>query len=95
MAETVCNLGATALTVQRTGGTDSLDFEYVGLPAFQFVQDPIDYETRTHHTNMDVLESIQPADLQQAAAIVATFVYQSAMRDDKLPRVALPKRSQP
>jgi len=52
-------LGATALAVQRVGGTDHLDFDHVGLPAFQFVQDPIDYETRTHHTNMDVLESIQ------------------------------------
>jgi carboxypeptidase Q len=84
-------LGATALAVQRVGGTDHLDFDHVGLPAFQFVQDPIDYETRTHHTNMDVLESIQPADLQQAAAIVATFVYHTAMRDEKLPRKSLPK----
>ena len=62
--------------------------------AFQFVQDPIDYETRTHHTNMDMLESLQEADLQQAAAIVATFVYQTAMRDEILPRVALPKAPQ-
>jgi hypothetical protein len=84
-------LGATALAIQRVGGTDHLDFDHVGLPAFQFVQDPIDYETRTHHTNMDVLESIQEADLQQAAAIVATFAYQTAMRDEKLPRAALPK----
>ena len=84
-------LGATALPIQRVGGTDSLDFDHVGLPAFQFVQDPIDYESRTHHTNMDVLESVQEADLQQAAAIVATFVYHAAMRDEKLPRVALPK----
>jgi carboxypeptidase Q len=83
-------LGATALAVQSVGGTDHLDFDHVGLPAFQFVQDPIDYETRTHHTNMDVLESIQGPDLQQAAAIVATFVYQTAMRDEKLPRKPLP-----
>ena len=55
------------------------------------MQDPIDYETRTHHTNQDVLESIQEADLQQAAAIVATFVYHAAMRDEKLPRAPLPK----
>ena len=85
------SLGATALAVQRVGGTDHLDFDHVGLPAFQFVQDPIDYETRTHHTNQDVLESIQEADLQQAAAIVATFVYHAAMRDEKLPRTPLPK----
>ena len=87
-------LGATALAVQRVGGTDHLDFDHVGLPAFQFVQDPIDYETRTHHTNMDVLESVQDADLQQAAAVVASFVYHTAMRDEKLPRVALPKAPQ-
>ena len=55
------------------------------------MQDPIDYEARTHHTNLDVLESIQEADLQQAAAIVATFVHHTAMRDEMLPRVALPK----
>jgi hypothetical protein len=84
-------LGATALAAQRVGGTDHLDFDHVGLPAFQFVQDPIDYETRTHHTNMDVLESIQEGDLQQAAAIVATFAYQTAIRDEPLPRTALPK----
>jgi Zn-dependent M28 family amino/carboxypeptidase len=88
------DLGATALAIQRVGGTDHLDFDHVGLPAFQFVQDPIDYESRTHHTNMDVLESIQEADLQQAAAIVATFVYHTAMRDEMLPRVALPKPPQ-
>jgi hypothetical protein len=86
--------GATALAVQRVGGTDHLDFDHVGVLAFQFVQDPIDYETRTHHTNMDMLESLQEADLQQAAAIVATFVYQTAMRDEILPRVALPKAPQ-
>jgi carboxypeptidase Q len=87
-------LGATALAVQRVGGTDHLDFDHVGLPAFQFIQDPIDYETRTHHTNMDVLESILEPDLQQAAAIVATFVYHTAMRDGQLPRVPLPKPPQ-
>ncbi len=85
------SLGATALAIQRVGGTDHLDFDHVGLPAFQFVQDPIDYETRTHHTNMDVLESIQETDLEQAAAIVATFVYHAAVRDEKLPRMAPPK----
>jgi len=87
-------LGATALAIQRVGGTDHLDFDHVGLPAFQFVQDPIDYDTRTHHTNMDVLESLQEADLQQAAAVVAAFVYHTAMRDEKLPRTALPKAPQ-
>jgi len=85
------SLGATTLAVQRVGGTDHLDFDHLGLPAFQFIQDPIDYETRTHHTNMDTLESIQAADLQQAAAVVAAFVYHAAMRDEKLPRMPRPK----
>ena len=88
-------LVVAAIAIQRVGGADHLDFDHVGLPAFQFVQDPIDYDTRTHHTNMDVLESIQEADLQRAAAVVATFVYQTAMRDEKLPRTALPKPTQP
>jgi len=84
-------LGATTLSIQSVGGTDHLDFDHVGLPAFQFIQDPIDYETRTHHTNLDVYESIQPDDLKQAAVIVASFVYHTAMRDEKLPRKPLPK----
>jgi carboxypeptidase Q len=85
------SLGATTLAIQNVGGTDHLDFTHVGLPAFQFIQDPIDYETRTHHTNMDVIESIQEADLQHAAVIVASFVYHAAMRDERLPRLPLPK----
>ena len=84
-------LGATTLSIQSVGGTDHLDFDHVGLPGYQFIQDPIDYETRTHHTNLDVYESIQPDDLKQAAVIVASFVYHTAMRDEKLPRKALPK----
>jgi Zn-dependent M28 family amino/carboxypeptidase len=85
------SLGATTLAIQKVGGTDHLDFSHVGLPAFQFIQDPIDYETRTHHTNMDTIESIQESDLQQAAVIVASFVYHAAMRDERLPRLPLPK----
>jgi Zn-dependent M28 family amino/carboxypeptidase len=84
-------LGATTLVIQSVGGTDHLDFDHVGLPGFQFIQDPIDYETRTHHTNLDVYESILPDDLKQAAVIVASFVYHAAMRDEKLPRKPLPK----
>jgi Zn-dependent M28 family amino/carboxypeptidase len=84
-------LGASTLAIQKVGGTDHLDFSHVGLPAFQFIQDPIDYDTRTHHTNMDVFESIQEADLQQAAVIVASVVYHAAMRDERLPRMVLPR----
>jgi hypothetical protein len=87
------SLGASTLAIQSVGGTDHLDFTHVGLPAFQFIQDPIDYETRTHHTNMDVIESVQEADLQQASVIVASFVYNAAMRDERLPRLPLPKPS--
>ena len=76
----------TTLTMRNTGGTDHLSFDAVGIPGFQFVQDPIEYETRTHHSNMDVYDRLQPEDLKQAAVIVASFVYETAMRDPMLPR---------
>jgi Zn-dependent M28 family amino/carboxypeptidase len=66
-------------------------FDAVGIPGFQFVQDPLDYETRTHHTNMDNYDHLSIDDLKQAAAIVAAFVYNTAMRNDLLPRKPLPK----
>jgi hypothetical protein len=89
------DLGMTALTMRNTGGTDHLSFDAVGIPGFQFIQDPIEYETRTHHSNMDVYDRLQPDDLKQAAVIVASFVYEAAMRDKMLPRkpieAALPR----
>jgi carboxypeptidase Q len=85
------NLGMTTLTIRDTGGTDHQSFDAVGLPGFQFIQDPVEYDTRTHHSNMDVYERIQEADMRQNAVIVAAFVYQTANRDDKLPRKPLPK----
>ena len=85
------NLGMTTLTIRNTGGTDHLCFDAVGLPGFQFIQDPLDYETRTHHSNMDVYERIQANDMMRNAVIVAAFVYDTANRDDKLPRKPLPK----
>ena len=85
------NLGMTTLSIQDTGGTDHLAFDAVGLPGFQFVQDPVEYDTRTHHSNMDVYERIQEPDMKQNAVIVATFVYQTANREEKLPRKPLPK----
>ena len=86
------DLGANTLTIRNTGGTDHLSFDAVGLPGFQFIQDPIDYFPRTHHTNMDVYDHALKSDLMQAAVIVASFVYHTAMRDAKLPRKAvLPK----
>lgn len=80
------DLGMTTLTMRNTGGTDHLSFDAVGIPGFQFIQDPIEYETRTHHSNMDVYDRLQPDDLKQISVIVASFVYDAAMRDQMLPR---------
>jgi carboxypeptidase Q len=80
------NLGAATITSRNTGGTDHLSFDAIGLPGFQFIQDPIEYDTRTHHSNMDTYDHLQSADLQQAAAIVAAFVYNAATREEKIMR---------
>jgi hypothetical protein len=85
------DLGMNTLTIRNTGGTDHLSFDAVGLPGFQFIQDPLDYDTRTHHSNMDVYERIQEPDMKQMAVIVASFVYLTANRDEMLPRKPLPK----
>jgi Zn-dependent M28 family amino/carboxypeptidase len=84
------DLGASTLTILNTGGTDHLSFDAVGLPGFQFIQDQVEYDTRTHHSNMDVWDRIQEDDMKQAAVIMASFVYNTAMRDQKLPRKPLP-----
>jgi len=80
------DLGMNTLTMRNTGGTDHQSFDAVGIPGFQFIQDPLDYETRTHHSNMDVYDRLQADDLKQAAVIVASFAYEAAMRDQILPR---------
>jgi carboxypeptidase Q len=84
------DLGVTAITNRNTGGTDHLSFDAVGIPGFQFIQDPMDYESRTHHSNMDTYERLQPADLKQLAVVEAIFVYNAAMRDKMIPRKPLP-----
>lgn len=84
-------LGAKTVTINNTGGTDHLAFDGVGIPGFQFIQDEIEYDTRTHHTNMDTYDHLVPEDLMQAATIVAAFVYNTAQADDKIPRKELPK----
>jgi len=84
------DLGAETLSLSNTGGTDHLSFDGIGLPGFQFIQDEIEYDTRTHHSNMDVFDRIQGDDMKQAATIMAAFVYQTAMRDEKLPRKPQP-----
>ena len=78
------------ITIRNTGGTDHQSFDGVGLPGFQFIQDPMDYDTRTHHSNMDVYDRIQQQDMEQMAVIEAAFVYNAATRPDKLPRKDLP-----
>jgi hypothetical protein len=80
------DMGASTVTVSNTGSTDHVSFDGVGLPGFQFIQDPLEYDTRTHHSSMDVFERLQPDDAKQASIIMATFAYQTAMMDEKLPR---------
>jgi len=85
------DLGASTVTISNTGGTDHLSFDAVGIPGFQFIQDQIEYNTRTHHTNMDTYDHLVPEDLKQAATIVASFVYNTSQRNEKLPRKEMPK----
>ncbi|MGO8985064.1 MAG: M20/M25/M40 family metallo-hydrolase [Terriglobales bacterium] len=88
--EPLKDLGVSTITMRNTGGTDHESFDAVGVPGFQFIQDPMDYETRTHHSNMDTYERLQAGDLAQAATVEAIFVYNTAMRDQMLPRKPLP-----
>jgi hypothetical protein len=83
-------LGASTLTTLNTGGTDHMPFDALGLPGFQFIQDPLNYDTKVHHSNLDVYEEAVPDDLKQAAVVMASFVYHAAMRDAMLPRKRLP-----
>jgi len=85
------DLGAETLAIRNTVGTDHLSFDAVGLPGFQFIQDPLDYGSRTHHSHIDVYDHIQTSDLMQAAAILASFVYHAANREEMLPRKPLPE----
>jgi hypothetical protein len=93
------DLGAETLTLSNTGSTDHMSFDTIGLPGVEFLQDPLDYMTRTHHSNEDVFDRIQADDLKQAATIIAAFVYDAAMADEKMPRKPLvenpPRRVRP
>ena len=84
------DLGVTALSIRETWSTDHLSFDEVGIPGFQFIQDGLDYSSRSWHTNQDVYERLQPADLKQIATVEAIFVYDAAMRDQMLPRKPMP-----
>jgi hypothetical protein len=79
-------MGASTLTISNTGGTDHQSFDAIGLPGFQFIQDPIEYSTRTHHTNMDVFDKVIEADLKHNAVITASFAWAAANRQGLLPR---------
>ena len=85
------NLGMTHLTIRNTGGTDHLSFNAVGLPGFQFIQDPVQYSSRTHHSNLDVYDQLIASDLMKNAVITAAFVYHTANRDQLLPRKPMPQ----
>ena len=80
------DLGAGTLTLKNTGGTDFLSFDEIGLPGFQFIQDPLEYGSRTHHSNMDNYDHLAGEDLKQAATIIAAFVYYATEREEKIPR---------
>jgi carboxypeptidase Q len=88
--EPFADMGMTTISPNNTGGTDHQSYDAVGLPGFQFIQDPLEYDTRTHHTNMDLWDRVQANDLKQMATIVATFVYQAANRQEMFPRKPLP-----
>jgi len=85
------DMGASTVTIRNTGSTDHISFDEVGIPGFQFIQDRLDYGTRTHHTNMDTYDRVSADDLKQAAVIMASFVYNTAMLDEKLTRKPLPE----
>jgi carboxypeptidase Q len=85
------DIEAKTVTIGNTGGTDHLAFHAVGIPGFQFIQDPMDYDTRTHHSNMDTYDRLVAQDLQRSATIVAAFVYHTSERAAPMPRVELPK----
>jgi len=95
----VQDIGATRVSMRNTGGTDHQSFDSVGLPGFQFIQDPIEYSNGsffgTHHTDMDVYDRLQREDLMQAAVVIATFAYTAANRDELLPRKPLPPVAAP
>jgi Zn-dependent M28 family amino/carboxypeptidase len=89
------SLGATTVVAEPTGATDHVFMVKLGLPAFEFIQDPLDYESRTHHTNLDTFDHARPDDLRQAAVILATLLLDAANSEAPLPRNALPTQPRP
>lgn len=86
------DMGATTVTIRNTGSTDHVSFDGIGLPGFQFIQDELEYGTRTHHSNQDVFDRVPEDDMKQASILMAAFVYNAAMRDEKLPHKPEPAK---
>jgi carboxypeptidase Q len=89
--EPLKDLGVVSLAPRSVASTDHSSFDNVGIPAFQFMVDRLEYNARTHHSNMDVVDRVQRDDMVQQATVIAVFAYDAAMRDEKLPRKALPR----
>jgi hypothetical protein len=89
--EPVHDLGATTVALAPTDQTDHIPFDWVGIPAFQFIQDGLDYTSRTHHSNLDTVDHLQREDMVQSAVVLATFLWHAANRDEMLPRKPLPQ----
>lgn len=85
------DMGVSTITIRNDFGTDHLAFDAVGLPGFNFIQDPLEYESRTHHSDLDTVDHVVPGDLMQAAAVLATVVYHTATRPQLMPRKPLPE----
>jgi hypothetical protein len=86
----LADLGVTTISYRNTGGTDHLSFDAMGLPGFQFIQDPMDYETRVHHSDMDTYDRLHAADLEQAAVVEAIFLWNTSQREEMMPRKPFP-----
>ena len=86
----LADLGVSTISYRNTGGTDHLSYDAVGLPGFQFIQDPMDYDTRTHHSDMATADRLPAAALEQAAVVEAIFLYNTAQRDEMMPRKPFP-----
>jgi hypothetical protein len=93
--EPLKDLGVDLLGPRSVTSTDHLSFDAVGLPGFQFIQERLEYNSRTHHSNMDTVDHVQREDMVQMATVAAVFAYNAATRGEKLPRKALPAPTKP
>ncbi len=89
------DMGATQVVASKTGGTDHVFMQAIGLPGYQFIQDPLDYDSRVHHSNLDTVDHLRGDDLRQAATIMAAMLLQAADSDKDLPRQPLPSKPVP